>query len=211
MMERTTGLSLDDAQRNAALYLKDYYQLSDELVDKIWNLCTLRHYNKNDLIITEGSKVNTLLLLLKGICASFYYKEDGQESICNFRKEGEFFDLPHTLFADEKSLVSVKAMAKTTLLCIEHKYYHTLNQEYAEFNLLTQKISEESAVDKELHYYFIRRYSALERINISLKDPRINEIKKHVPDYAIASYLNIAPETYSSLQKKAPKEKKVIP
>ncbi len=206
-MKSTSESRLDDIPLNVALHLQHYYQLSEKLVNTIWDHCTIKHYNKNEVIIEEGSKVNMLLLVLKGICASFYYKEDGQESICNFRNEGEFFDLPHTFFTEDKSLVNVKAITKTTILCIDRKYYDTLDQEYDELNIFTQKLSEESAVDKEWHYYFIRRYDALERISISKKNARISEIAKRVPAYTIASYLNIAPETYSSLQKKLPKEK----
>lgn len=200
-MERSQTSAYNNIYQEVALHLRSYCQLSDNLIDDICDNCVLKQYRKEETIINEGSKVNMLFLVVEGICASFYDKEDGKDSICNFRKEGDFFDLPHALFAEEKSYVSVKAITNTTILCIDRKYYYSLKHKHPEFNLLTQKVSEASAIDKEWHYYFIRRYKALERIHIAETDSRLAEIMERVPDRIFASYLNMAPETYSSLRK----------
>ncbi len=184
-----------------ATHLKRYCPLSDKLLDDIWENCVVKYYNKDELILAEGSKVNIAFLVIEGICAGYYDKEDGKESICTFRKEGEFFDLPHALFAEEKSYIHVKAILPATIACIDLKYHHILRRKYADFNLLAQKVSELSAIDKEWHYYFMRRYKAPERIRIAEKNPHLAEIMERVPDRVFASYLNMAPETYSFLRK----------
>lgn len=201
-MEQPQESAYDDIYQHAVMHLRNYCQLSDRILDDIWENCVLKQYKKEETFIAEGSKVNIIFLVVKGICASFYDKEDGKESICNFSKEGDFFDLPHALFAEEKSCVSVKAILNTTILCLDRKYYDSLKRKYTDFNLLTQKVSEESAIDKEWHYYFIRRYSALERIQIAERNARLADIMGRVPDRILASYLNMAPETYSHLRKK---------
>lgn len=184
------------------MLLKNGYQISNELIEAIWECSRLMVYDKKELIVTEGSKINSLFLVIDGFCACFYYREDGQESICCFSTSGEFCMLPHAFMSDKKSLLNIKAMTKSTLLCISRENYTVLKEQYPEFNLLTQLIFEKTSIEYELHYYYLRRYDAKERIRIALGAPKIQYLQKHIPQCYIASYLNIAPETFSSIKRK---------
>lgn len=206
-MGSETKLPDDDVYQNVCMHLKKNYRISSELVDSIWEYSRLMVYNKKELIVAEGSKMNSFFLVIEGFCACFYYKEDGQESICRFITEGEFCLLPHAFLNEEESLLNIKTMTKSIILCINREHYNYLKSLHTEFRVLIQAILEQSSIENELHYYYLRRYDATERILRALSNPKVQYLQKHIPQCHIASYLNIAPETFSSIKRKLFKKK----
>lgn len=201
-------LSYDDMYPLISEYLKKYYPTSNEVIEAIWEHSRVLTCNKKETIVIEGNKANSLFLIVKGFCASFYYKEDGQESICHFMVEGEFCFLPHAFLKEENSTLSIRTMTDVILLSLCREHYLDLKSQYPEFKELIHAVLEKSSIEHELHYYNIRRYNATERIQNAFNTTKIQLLQKHIPQCYIASYLNIAPETFSSLKRKLHNKKK---
>ncbi len=201
-------LPYDDMYQLVATYLKKYCLKSDELIDSIWERGRILTFDKKEVVITEGNKFNSLLFVIKGFCASYYYKDDGQESICHFMAEGEFCFLPHAFLNEEDCRLNVRTMTEAILLSISREHCQYLKSKYTEFDQLIQFILEQSTIEHESHYYGIRCYNATERIRKALSTSKIQLLQKHIPQCYIASYLNIAPETFSSIKRKLHNMKK---
>lgn len=201
-------LPYDEMYQLVVKHLKQYYPVSDEVIDAIWERSRMIVYNKKEIVVFEGTKLNSLFFVIKGCCASFYYKEDGQESICRFMPEGEFCFLPHAFLNEKDSQLNIKAMTEVTLLSLNRDHYLCLKNQYPAFNELVHIILEQSSIENELHYYHIRRYNATERIQKAFSTSKIQRLQKQIPQCYIASYLNIAPETFSNIKRKLHNRKK---
>lgn len=197
-MKNWMEVSYDATYRKIFACMNEYCRISEELIEEIWERGRLLVYKKGEVIISEGERSKNLFFVVDGFC-SCYYMKDGREHILRFISGGEFCLLHHGFLGDEENLFNVKATEKTLVLCISREDYKYLWDHYPDFVRLTYSMLKQYAIDSELHYYRIRSTTAEERIRMAINTREIQTLIKHVPQYCIASYLNMAPETYAKL------------
>lgn len=179
-------------------YLCGYGLLSEKLIEEIWECGQLRDYLKGEIIVGEGCQSKTLFFVMEGFCSCFFSKE-GRENIMRFIGEGEFCLLHHSFLGNEKSLFNIRATERTTLLCISRESYNHLWNDFPDFKHIIHKVLEQQIIEDELRYYRLRSCNAEERIKKALEMREIQKLIKRVPQYYIASYLDMAPETFAKI------------
>lgn len=196
-MSEVKGL-YDTIYNDMCTYLKDYYSVSDELSDVLFERCTLQHFKKNDLLISEDLECNNLYFIIRGFCSCCYLK-DGKEHILRFMREGDFCLLFHGFLGRRKALLNVKAMKETTVLCLNRENFEYLSKNYSDFVLLFYNVMEKFVVESEERYYRMRSNNAEGRIRYYQDTHDIQFLLQHVPQYSVASYLNMTPETFAKI------------
>lgn len=196
-MSEVKGL-YDTIYNDMCTYLKDYYSVSDELSDILFERCTLQHFKKNDLLISEDMECNNLYFIIRGFCSCCYLK-DGKEHILRFMREGDFCLLFHGFLGRRKALLNVKAMKETTVLCLNRENFEYLSKNYSDFVLLFYNVMEKFVVESEERYYRMRSNNAEGRIRYYQDTHDIQFLLQHVPQYSVASYLNMTPETFAKI------------
>ena len=196
-MSEVKGL-YDTIYNDMCTYLKDYYSVSDELSDILFERCTLQHFKKNDLLISEDLECNNLYFIIRGSCSCCYLK-DGKEHILRFMREGDFCLLFHGFLGRRKALLNVKAMKETTVLCLNRENFEYLSKNYSDFVMLFYNVMEKFVVESEERYYRMRSNNAEGRIRYYQDTHDIQFLLQHVPQYSVASYLNMTPETFAKI------------
>ncbi|NJD03143.1 MAG: Crp/Fnr family transcriptional regulator [Ruminiclostridium sp.] len=168
-------------------------------------LITKKRYEKNELIIMEGSIPESLIIIEKGQVKVFRYTHEGKEQILYIFSEGDFFGEKNLLKRHEATY-NVEAMEATHICMINKKDFQKLLIEYPEIGI---KIIEElgSRMDKlESSIQSMGTKSIESRINGILLDFAAKYGRKHTKGVlvelplsreGIANYIGTARETVS--------------
>lgn len=179
-------------------YLKKYYQISEELNNALFECCLLQYFKKGDLLISEEKESNNLYLIIDGFCSCFYTK-DGKEFVLRYMKNGDFGMVFHSFLGKRKALLNIKAMKDTTVLSLSREHFDYLWNNYEDFVFLFYKVLEMYVVENEELYYRIRSNNAEGRVKHYKETREIQFLMQHVPQYSIASFLNMTPETFAKI------------
>ncbi len=180
-------------------YFSQYITLSSEEIEIIKSHDIIREYGKNDLLLKEGQIAKECFLVLKG-CVKRYYLEEGEEKIMEFFTEND----PITPVS-----YTTKAPSKYYLSCIEPCIISTGNEERTQLFLETFprflpvfiKIGEDLKAKKQIAADTYKNLSPEERY-YKLQEDRPDLVHR-VPQYMIASYLGIQPESLSRIRKRS--------
>lgn len=180
-------------------YLKHYLAVSDKLCEALSDYCDLKVFSKKELLVSADTECNSLHLILDGFCICYFEKE-GKEYVTRFCKEGDFCTPFHSFLGHKKSLLNVKAYEKTTVLCISRKSFEYLWHKFDDFASFIYTGMEKRAIECEENDYWLRSLSPVDRIRHSLETREVQSLLKRVPQYLIASYLQMTAEHYAKLQ-----------
>ena len=186
--------------KNALLvsYFSQYLDLSTEEIELIKKEDIVRDYGKNDFLLKAGEYAQVCFLVLSG-CVKRYYIEDGEEKIVEFFTEND--PITPVSYVD-------KAPSKYYLECLEPCIVSTGNeertqrflQEFPRFIPIFVKIGDQLSSKKQLFLDDLKNLSPEARYQ-QLMEARPDLIER-VPQYMIASYLGIQPESLSRIRKR---------
>jgi CRP-like cAMP-binding protein len=178
--------------------INEILHLPENLLEIFWDKFDKKDISKGDFFLKEGAQYPKLALVEKGSFYSFYQK-DGKEIIEGFCFEGCFMtDYPAFLHrgAAKKNL---KALENATILTLT---VDDLNQLYAEnclFERAGRLMAEQLFAQWESKLQSTIFLSPSERYQ-KLIDSH-SKILQRVPQYLIASYLNITPQYLSQIRR----------
>lgn len=190
-------------------YLKKYYLASEELSQTLFECCTLQHFEKGDLLVSEGTECNYLYLIIRGFCSCCYVK-DGKEYVLRFIGEGNFALLFHGFLGKKKAVLNIKAMEDTTVLSLSRKDFEVLSKQNTDFVLLFYHVLKDFLIGYEDWDFRLRSNSAEERVVYSQNIHEIQPLLQRVPQYRIASYLGMTPETFAKILGRLNKKTKTL-
>jgi len=191
-------VSYDSAYTEMFNNLDKYHSLSEELCEMICDKSTISHFKKGDFLLIENRDCNFIHFIVRGFC-SCYYGKDGKDCVMRFAREGEFCVSYHSFLGKQKSLYSIKATEDTIAVSIHRENFDYLCQNSPEFVSLFCKILSENAIENEEKTYMMRSYRAEDRIKYYMEIREIQFLLKHVPQYSIASFLDMTPETFAKI------------
>lgn len=188
----------DTIYNDMCAYLKNYYSVSDELSDALFERCTLQHFTKGNLLVSEDMECNNLYFIVRGFCSCCYVK-DRKEYVLRFMKEGDFCLLFHGFLGKRRALLNIKAMRDTTVLCLNRENFEYLSKTYTDFVMLFYHVMVDFVVESEERYFHIRSNNAEGRVVHYKETHDIQYLLQRVPQYSVASYLNMTPETFAKI------------
>jgi CRP-like cAMP-binding protein len=184
-------------------------QIANE-VNKILNLSTdlLNEFfvkfkpisiNKGDYFLTEGQLCRNIALLTKGAFYS-YYQKDGKDIIEDFCLEGCFLADYPAFINNTSAKKNFKALENAQLFIISKKDMDELylsNSQYERAGRLIAEFLFTGWESKLRDNIFLSPTERYEKLITSRPD-----IVQRVPQYLIASFLNITPQYLSQIRRK---------
>jgi len=161
------------------------------------------HLKKGDFFLKAGEINNRLGFVNKGLIRYFVYKND-DESTIEFTSEGEFIAEYQSFLDNSEAIQYIQAIEDTTLLVTDNDGIQQLYNTTKNGNLIGRLVIE-------------YRYNHLlkQLLSIYMHDPEQryrNFIKvypdliQRVPQYYVASYVGVKPESLSRIRKRIAKQ-----
>lgn len=150
-------------------------------------------------LVHEGERARHVGFVARGSMRSFYDR-DGNEHTTNFFLEGSFFGDCEHFDTRGPSAVSVQAVEPSTLLLITLEDLERLEKEFPAIEALGKRIAERHYAHERHRVASLLSESAEQRY-LDLLD-RQPALLQRLPQYMVASYLGMAPETLSRVRRR---------
>ena len=174
-------------------------ELPDQLFNLFWTKLKPAVIAKGDMFLVQGKVSHNLALVQKGAFYSFYEK-DGNEIIEGFCFEGCFMTDYPSYLTNSVSKKNFKALENSTILTISNKELQALYRENVLFERAGRLMAEDLFATWEIKLQDTIFLTPTERYQKLLKNN--NNLIQRVPQYLIASFLNITPQYLSQIRRK---------
>ncbi len=171
-------------------------QAERELFDAI---CVPKHFEKGQILIKEGATANRMFFLEEGWCRSYFIK-DGDDITDFFFFEG-FFATDYASFCGNRpSQLNLVCEEDVKALVIDKEALENMYRTHHSFSEIGRKMAEYSFLQIE------ERMRLLHTENLEIKYhwmiQNFPEVFQRVPQYHIASFLGVKPQSLSRIRAK---------
>jgi len=181
-------------------YLNRYVSFSETEVDMFYEVLTPKTFNKKDYLLKEGELCKDKYFIIEGLVRIYKIDAKGNEKIAHFGLENWWMTNMESFILQEPSLLYIQAIENTKVLAISKMNLELAFQKIPKLERLFRIITENMFVAIERKNELYMKYSSKERYH-NLVD-HIPDFAQRVPQYMIASYLDITPEYLSEIRKK---------
>lgn len=176
-----------------------YINLSETDLSIIRDLFHPREIKKNDFFLKEG-QISTQICFVKKGLFRYYINKDGEEKTFNFGYEGSFITDYESFVPQISTLQNIQALENSIVYTIS---YNDLQQFYSKiengerFGRLALEHEIIDVVRKLKSFYnddMKQRYESFAK--------KFPDVQQRIPQYHIASYVGIKPQSLSRIKKK---------
>jgi len=172
--------------------------LNEEEFDFFFSLLRVKVLKKKELLFRSGQNCRNIYFINKG-CIRYYYLVDGEEKTAQFFFENGWYTDYDSFLSGDPSENFVDAIEDTELLCLEKSNLEKLYATIPKFERFGRIVAENAYLGIRYRTKTLTNLSAEERYLKLIKErPKISD---RVPQYYIASYLNIKPQSLSRIRK----------
>jgi CRP-like cAMP-binding protein len=189
---------LNDLQ-NIAAFLKRITAFSDEEINDFMMLGKKVELAKEAFFISEGQVCKSFAFIHSGTF-SFIISTDDGEHVKDFSGSNKFITSYSSFITQKPSQIFIRAEEKATLTQWSYDTYQELILSSENWKQFALKIANYLYLRKEKREISLLTETAEQRyLNMLTEFP---DIIQHVPQYLIASYLGIKPQSLSRIRNK---------
>ncbi|HLQ99147.1 MAG TPA: Crp/Fnr family transcriptional regulator [Sphingobacterium sp.] len=180
-----------------------YYQgkgvLNKESFLDLQPLYTFKKIPENTYLLRAGEKSQHIYFVEKGLLVSTTLNEKGSENVIHFASEDWFVAERNSLFDDQPSSVYIKTIEPSTIVYIDKEFPRKASEISESFGCFNDQMLQKNILVQERRIQSLLSMSAKERYLLFLKT--YPNIPLRVPQWMIASYLGVTPESLSRIRK----------
>ena len=180
-------------------YFNNVIAISPEIESKLNAIIKERNLVKGEKILMDNSLKKEHIFVVKGCLRSFYKKENGKEHTIQFAIKNWWISDYITLYTDQKSVVAIESLTNSKVLIIDNAKVEKFYQEFPQFETIQRKNFEKRISALQKRVLSLLALSAAEKYNQFITE--YTEFEKIIPNYQIASYLGITPQSLSRIRK----------
>jgi len=180
-------------------YLKNNISITDAIQEKLNKISVKKEIQKGESVLSEDSLKKQHIFVLSGCLRSFYRMENGKEVTIQFAIKNWWIGDYITFYTDNKSILSIEGLAKSEILLLDKIELEKLYLEYPEIATFQRKSFEKRIAALQKRILSLLTLSASEKYSQFINDYAAFE--KVIPNYQIASFLGITPESLSRIRK----------
>ncbi|WP_422106938.1 Crp/Fnr family transcriptional regulator [Winogradskyella sp.] len=183
-------------------FLRSKFHISKETFEILERLSSYKEIKQGEILVEQGSKSNNIAFLSSGLIRAYLVLESGKEITKNLYSDFSFVGPFSSILKNEGSLLTHKALTDSILYEIDFKGFVAHTKTNIELSNLYNRVLEDLFIFYEKKYLDHISLNATERYQILKK--RIPNIDNLIPQYQIASYLNITAVQLSRIKKDLP-------
>ncbi len=186
-------------------YFSKIRQLTDEEIAAIEGDADVRKVKKGHLLLKEGQKSHSNFFILEGFVRQ-YFIEEGEEKTTNFFTEGSWILPSIGENSDKISSYYLECMDDCSLVFGNDNKGNDLIQRFPKFQEIAFTILEKEIKSQQEDFFkYIK--STPEQRYAELQELR-PELLNRVPQYLLASYIGVKPESLSRIRNRMTKHPK---
>ena len=182
---------------NAALPEGNCTVFSDMLYEK--------PFNKKDILVEEGKLCNHIYFITQGACYASFKDETGEDHAIQFGLEGYWISDLYSFFSGKKAIYTIHALENTKVLVLNKESFQRACDTMPAFDKYFRLLIQNA---------FVALQYRLAKTNSETAESRYNEFAQlhphfiqRIPQYLIASYLGIQPQSLSRIRKELANKK----
>jgi len=177
-------------------FISKYISLTEEEKNVILSLDLFRSVKKGTILLKEGQKTKNSYFVLKG-CIRTYYVIDSEEKTTAFYTEMEALT-PPCVISKTPSEYYISCVEDTIVSVSNTDMEAEVNSKFPKFETMCRMLSEELLAKQRIDFDEFKNSSPEQRyLNLLEKRP---DLIQRVPQYQLASYLGIKPESLSRVR-----------
>jgi len=180
-------------------YFKKGLSISDEIQNKLKEVIREKKLVKGEIVLSDNSMKKEHIFVVSGCLRSFYKSENGKEHTIQFAIKNWWISDYITLYTNDKSVVSIESTTHSKILVIDKTSLDKFYEEYPQFEAFQRKNFERRIAVLQKRILSLLTLSASEKYNQFVNDYAAFE--RVIPNYQIASFLGITPESLSRVRK----------
>lgn len=190
--------------QNLKNYLTVKGGLSESEFEFIRPFVQIKTFTKNQFLLQQGDVCSHFFFVEKGLLRLYDLNADGKENILQFAPENWIVSDRGSIFFQEPSAYCIDAIEDSTIILLDIPFLHEIAKINSDFSTKNEQLLQNHI----RHLY--KRISQL--LGASARERYLDFIKmypdmlKRVPQWMIASYLGITPESLSRVRKALAKE-----
>jgi len=178
-----------------------FFNIEDKLLKEISSFCTLKKYNKNEIIFYEGEKDNYFYAILYGNV--LMYDVDLKGNIIPKNQFGcsDIFGLIAKI-QNKPFCLSAKSESESKIIQIDYEKFQNYISTPPFSNKIIKMLS--NNIIEEIEFHKLQKYDATKRVIYTLLNFPHKFVRKK--KYMLAKELNMSPETLSRILSKLKQE-----
>lgn len=184
-------------------FISKYISLTDEEKNAILSLDIFRSVKKGTILLKAGQKSKDSYFVLKG-CIRTYYVVDSEEKTTAFYTEMDALT-PPCVITQTPSEYYISCVEDSILTVSNSGMEVEVNSKFPKFDTMCKMLSEELLAKQRIDFDEFKTSTPEQRyMNLIEKRP---DLIQRVPQYQLASYLGIKPESLSRLRARITQKK----
>lgn len=180
-------------------YFSKILPLSKEEIDAIVATLTIKTYPKGTILLREGEISSEAYFVLDG-CVRQYFLVDGEEKTNNFFMEEQWVISMQSMTYSAPSKHFLACVDECTLVVGNREKEELLYSQFPKLATISRKVMEKVfAEQQELSGSYFTDTPEERYLNLMQTRP---ELLQRIPQYIIASYIGVKPESLSRIRKR---------
>ncbi|MGV3611708.1 MAG: Crp/Fnr family transcriptional regulator [Fluviicola sp.] len=180
-------------------YFSKILPLSQAEIDAIVATLTIKTYPKGTILLSEGEVSAEAYFVLNG-CVRQYFLVDGEEKTNNFFTEEQWVISMQSMTYSSPSKHFLECVNECTLVVGNREKEEHLYSQFPKLATISRKVMEKVfAEQQELSGSYFTDTPEERYLNLMRTRP---ELLQRIPQYMIASYVGVKPESLSRIRKR---------
>ena len=171
--------------------------IDNEVFNAFSSLMFRKNFDKKDLLAEIDKPCNYVYFVEKGACVSYAVNDKGDKNVVQFALEGNWISDLYSFFSGKPGIYMIEALEPMEVLMLNRERF----EEACNFHLIERffrKMMQTAYVD--LKYRYVKSNSEEASVCYDVFVKENPQLVQRVPQYLIASYLGIKPQSLSRIR-----------
>lgn len=184
---------------NIDAYLSKILQIPEEAVNHCNSFYQQKKVAKNEFLLREGEVCNGTFFVEKGLLRMYSIDRNGKEHIIQFAPEKWLISDRSSLYFNEKSKYYIEAVEESEIILLKKDFFNNIHLAFPNTTENNDLLLQKHIRNLQNRVNSLLAETAEERYMNFIK--MYPDILLRVPQWMVASYLGITPESLSRVRK----------